>query len=237
MRIKINLKSNDSNGVELPINNQHIVNSFIHECLGKDNDYHNTKSDYCISNLRGGKFVKGTKLINFKDGYILVTSKDEQLLNKIVLGTLSIKFGYNIEINGFDYIEEEFYNGWNYFQVLSPFIMKHYYTDKDGKDRTHFITLKDDDFEEVVKSKIINKLNAINPNLDLSDFELKIQNRKHNKVKLIDVNGKNNFANICNINIHTNKKVAELLYHIGIGSSTGSGFGTIYKNENYKLYH
>ena len=45
-----------------------------------------------------------------------------------------------------------------------------------------------------------------------------------------------NHANQCHISIHTNKKVAELLYNIGLGQSTGSGFGTIYKTENHKTY-
>ena len=45
-----------------------------------------------------------------------------------------------------------------------------------------------------------------------------------------------NKANQCQISIYTNKKIAELLYNIGIGQSTGSGFGVIYKTENHKLY-
>ena len=45
-----------------------------------------------------------------------------------------------------------------------------------------------------------------------------------------------NYANSCHINVYTNRKVAELLYNIGLGQSTGSGFGTIYKTENRSFY-
>ena len=84
MRIKI--KFSGAN-VSLPINNQHIINSFIHRVLGKDNIYHDAKSNYNISSLQGGKWVKGTDRINFNDGYIIVSSKDNEFLNGLILCT------------------------------------------------------------------------------------------------------------------------------------------------------
>ena len=38
------------------------------------------------------------------------------------------------------------------------------------------------------------------------------------------------------VDVKANQEVAETLYNIGLGKSTGYGFGTLYKNENYKKY-
>jgi len=45
-----------------------------------------------------------------------------------------------------------------------------------------------------------------------------------------------NHASSIQISVKTNKAVASKLYNLGLGQSTGSGFGTIYKTENYELY-
>ena len=45
-----------------------------------------------------------------------------------------------------------------------------------------------------------------------------------------------NIANQCQVSINCKKELAELIYNIGLGQSTGSGFGTVYKTENHKMY-
>jgi CRISPR-associated endoribonuclease Cas6 len=230
MRLKLLLSGTES---ELPINNQHIVNSFIHRSIGKDNEYHNTKNDYSISSLQGGKWIKDTGNITFKDGgYITISSLNQEFLDKIIPGLLTTPFYDDIKVSGLELIGENFVNGWNYFVTLSPFIIKKY----SSKKEYGFNTMHDDNFEQTVKQYLINKISKINPKLDLSDFDVKIpQHDKHKTVKVIVKNVKN-IGNSCHINIHTNKKVAELLYNIGIGQSTGCGFGTIYKTENKSIY-
>jgi CRISPR/Cas system endoribonuclease Cas6 (RAMP superfamily) len=69
MRIKILLSATTE---ELPINHQHIVNSFIHRVLCK-NKYHDAKNEYSISSLQGGKLIGGTKNISFLHGGYLRT--------------------------------------------------------------------------------------------------------------------------------------------------------------------
>jgi len=231
MRIKINLSPTDKT---LPKHNQNIVNSYIHKCLGKNNIYHDSKNNYSVSSLKGVKLIEGTDEVSFSDGgYIVVTSQDMEFLNKLIMGLFSnTQFGYGITYLGLDHIEEKFYNGWNHFYTLSPFIIKNY----SSKTKYNFITLDDDGFEGTVKSYLMNKLNKIDSSLDLTDFDIKIPNCNSRKVRKVIVKNVKNVANACHISIHTNKKVAELLYNIGIGQSTGSGFGTIYKTENHRFY-
>jgi CRISPR-associated endoribonuclease Cas6 len=228
MRIKINLSKNKTN---VPIQNQSLLNSWIHKVLGENNKWHDKKSNYSISSLRGGKMNDDKQTLNFpKGGFITVSSLDDELITTFLLGVMkNPDFGFGMGFVGVDYIKENFHDGWNYFATLSPFIVKEY---NDGKYK--FLTLKDENFEEKLKEYLKKKL--IPYDLDLTDFNVKIGDNKSNKVKQILVKNVINHANQCQVNIFCNKKVAETLYNIGIGQSTGSGFGTIYKTENHKTY-
>lgn len=230
MRIKILLSETNN---ELPINHQNLVNSFIHRTLGKNNEYHDTKNNYSISQLQGGNWIKGTKKISFKNGgYITITSLDEKFINNILINLYSTPFYGDIKVIGIEFVNENFYNGWNHFVTLSPFIIKKYSSKKDYS----FHTLNDVDFKITLKDYLVNKISKINPSLDLNYFDVEIGKHDNHKITKVMVKNVVNIGNSCHISINTNKKVAELLYNIGIGQSTGSGFGTIYKTENKSIY-
>jgi len=218
----------------VPFDNQSNTNSFIHKCLGKDNKYHDAKNSYSVSALCGGKMDEKTKTLNFVDGgFIIVSSLDNDFMDKIITGVMrNSNLGFGMKFTGIDFVQENFHNGWNHFATLTPFIIKEY----SDKNNYSFTTLNDDDFQQKVKSYLINKLSKINKTLRLDDFDVKITPHQSHKVKSILVKNVINRASQCHISIHTNKKVAELLYNIGIGQSTGSGFGTIYKTENKSMY-
>jgi CRISPR-associated endoribonuclease Cas6 len=231
MRIKITYSPNNT---PVPISNQHMLNAYIHKSLGRDNEYHDIKSNYNISHLYGGKLDIKTNTLDFsRGGYIIISSLDTGFINSLLIGIINnpVLF-HGMSFNGVEHINETFMDGWNHFITLSPFIIKEYVDKKKYK----FYTLKDDGFEKVVKDYLVNKVSMINPKLDLSDFEVLIPKHEHHKVKSILVKNVINRGSHCQISIKTNKAVAELLYNIGIGQSTGSGFGCIYKTENHSTY-
>lgn len=231
MRIKVNFTKNN---ISVPINNQHLLNSYIHKCLGKNNEYHDAKNDYSISALMGGKLNIDTQTLEFENGgYLVISSHNETFISKILMGIFTNPiFGFGMKFQGVDYLEEKFYDGWNHFTTLSPFLIKEY----EDKKKYTFLTLDNENFNPKVKDYLINKISKINPELNLEDFDVQINQHPKHKVKKVMVKNVLNKANQCQISIHTNKQVAELLYNIGIGQSTGSGFGTIYKTENHKVY-
>lgn len=232
MRIKISFSPNTS---EVPVNNQSFLNSYVHKCLGRNNEYHDKKNNYCISSLIGGYLNKEQQTVDFKNGaFFVISSADLTFLNKLLIGIMqNPEFGFGMVFKNVEHISNEtFLNGWNHFSTLTPFIIKEYFDKKNYS----FVTLKDHDFQIKVKDYLIKKLTKIDPKLDLSDFDINIPNHEAHKVRTVMVKNVVNKANRCQISIHTNKKVAELLYNIGLGQSTGSGFGTIYKTENQSLY-
>lgn len=240
MRVKINYTKNDT---PVPIQNQSYINSYIHrKCLGENNKYHDTKSDYCISKLCGGVRDEITNTLSFKNGgFICVTSNNQTFLGEIIAGTLkNPNLGWGMKFKTFEYINEDFIgsnmkkqqNVWHHFRTLSPFLIREY-TDKKNYSE---VTLNDTNFSEKVKLYLINKLSAIYKDIDLTGFEVKHEPRPFDKIKKILVKNTINSANQCQISIFCTADVAEKIYTLGIGQSTGSGFGTIYKTENHKKY-
>jgi len=232
MRIKINFTQNTS---PVPIDNQHLLNGYIHKCLGKDNKYHDTWSNYSISTLLGGKLNKDSKTLSFKDGaFITVTSEDREFLNLILMGTLDNKELFNgMKFAGFDHVEEKFNNGVNHFVTLFPgFIIK----EPCPIHGERFIQLSDKDFDIKVKNYLIKKLKRIDESLDLKDFDVKIEKRDWYYTKKVKVGKSFNISNMCQLDIRSSKEIAKLIYNIGVGKSTGSGFGAIAKTESNALY-
>lgn len=229
MRIKIKFTKNTE---DVP-NNLNVVNSYIHTCLGRNNEYHDAHSNYCISRLLGGEIVNGGKNINYpKGGYILVTSLDNEFLNRIIMGVLqNTTLGYGMEFSGIDHISEEFYNGWNYFKTTSAGFLL---VNPEGG----YYTLQDNNIETKLAEHIKNKFSKINPKFDFTDLKVEI-NVLHPSHKNKTIYSKNvkNISNICQINIHTNKRLAEALYNYGIGKSCGSGFGTVYTTQCVDFYN
>lgn len=229
MRIKIEFSKNIQ---PVPTKNQSMLNSYIHKCLGINNKYHDAPSNYNISHLYGGK-LSGDE-ISFDDGaYIIVSSFDQEFLNKFLIGVLNNQELFcGMRFSGVTHINEKFYNGWNHFYTLSPFIIEK----KEGEGENKFLTLNEEDFQDSLEKYLIKKLSKINPNLDLTDFKVVVPNHKSHKVKKIFVNTRRNWGNQCQISVFCNRDVAETLYTYGIGKSTGSGFGCVYKTENHRLY-
>lgn len=231
MRIILKFSKNES---LVPINNQSYVNYYIHKCLGENNEFHNSKNDYSISHLYGGKLTEDKKHLSFENGgMIVVSSKNTLFLDKIIDGIINNPYlNWGMKYKEIININESFCTGWNHFATLSPFIIKKY----SDKKTYSFATINESDFVDIVKNHTIKKLNAMFPGIDLSNFMIRINNNPSHKTKLIKVKNVKNIANQCHVSIFCDKKVAEEIYNMGLGQSTGSGFGTIYKTENRDMY-
>ncbi len=230
MRTKI-IYSKNTTPVEYA--NQTLLNSYFNKCLGPNNKFHDISGLYNVSSIQGGRRNAQDNTLDFEKGcYFCVSSPDLQLLgdfiNKI---SKHPELFHGMKLKDFEFMpKEKFVNGWNHFLTLSPFLLRDIATRK-------CLTFENTpNFIEILEQRIINKLKKINANFDLSDFKIALPEHNSNKVKAIMVKKVINFTNQCSIDIHTNKEVAEFLYDIGIGQSTNSGFGTIYKFENYELY-
>lgn len=227
MRLKIKFKKTST---ELPINNQHIVTKYVHDILGKNNEYHDGVSNYCISTIVGN-FNPETKMLNFDDNpCFYVTSEDDKFLSTVMIGILKAKHKLcdGFEFEGVDFISETINGKFNEFNTLTPVLLK----DETGKE----VTIRDEDYSTILEKNTIKRLSKYNPKLDLTGFKLKV--RPKGKKKFIPLKGGKAPCNVSviSVDVTANREVSEALYNIGLGKSTGYGFGTIYKRENYHMY-
>lgn len=231
MRLKLKLTDNN---IPIPINNQHIVNSYIHKCLGKNNMYHDSPSNYCVTNIRGGKLNKDKESLKFNgNAHIIITSSDNEFLGNLMSGIIyNTDFGYGMGLNGYENIHEELYDEYNIFRTLTPILLR-----KKINNKNKFITIEDNDFVLQLKNQIINKFSKIDNTLKFDNFDIQIRKHNSNKTKMIKIRNTFNIASQCDIIVKCNNKLTQLLYNYGIGQSTGSGFGTIYNSENHHLYY
>lgn len=231
MRVKIFLTGTNE---LLPIDNQHLLNSFFHKCLGNNNPYHDAVSDYCLSNLRGGKKVENQRILNFEKGaFFFLTSTNLELINLFLKGLKeNVEFGFGMKVKDILFLNEKNYtfkNGYNIFRTLTPILIK---TSREEK----FLTIEDNDFSEKLTLYMKNKLSKIEPNVNLNNFKIIIKDHPSNKKKLVTVKNVKNFATQCDFIVYGNEKIYDLLYNYGVGKSTGSGFGTIYNVKNKENY-
>lgn len=235
MRFKFKFSPN----TEIVPNNQNFVNSYIHTICLKHNEYHDKQSNYCISRLLGGTVINNGKFVNYPNGgYLLITSLDYEFIDKIVNGiSNNPDIGFGMKLIDIDEINENFYNGWNYFKTTSSgFILKRKNILNLNSIKKYYHTIEDSDINDVLKNHIINKFSKIDNTIDFSDLIVDIATNPPNKVINLLVKNVVCTSNVCQINIHTNKKLANLLYNYGIGQSTGSGFGTVYTTQFHKFY-
>lgn len=231
MRIKIILSDST---LKIPINNQQMVNSFVHRCLGVNNEYHDVQSNYCVSNIRGCKLNDDRKTLSTIKPFIIVSSNDGNFLNKLLSGISSNNsFGYGINVIGFEFINEELYDGFNLFKTLTPILLREKM--ENGKKRT--ITVFDDDFIPKLKQSIVRKLKTIDKDVDLTDFDIQLAKKSLKKTKMEYIKDVSSVGSLCDLVVYSNKKVADMIYNCGIGQSTGSGFGTVYEYKNHKIYY
>ena len=233
MRYKLSFKGKGTNF--LTTNTQEIVNTYIHNCLGDKNEYHDACSHYAISHLYGGKIVDKQTIFE-NGGYVIVSSSNQDFLDKLITGAFSNQtLIHDMKLSDVIKIDERFHNGWNYFRTLSPILVKKYESQKKNP-LDEWWTFEDPEFIDVITERTIKRIKHINPDINTDNLKIEIPNRTGHKLKKIYIKSRKNVASQCHVSIFCNKDVAKLIYDNGIGQSTGSGFGILYKTENIKLY-
>ena len=225
-----------SKNTEPVINNQKFVNSYIHgKCLDGYN-YHDNPSNASISRMCGG-LVKGRTIEYPNGGYIIISSLDYLFLERVMDGVRkNPHFGFGMEFMKVEFVEEKIYDGFNFFLTLETgFMLK-----KKPEDRKNpkdiYYTINDENINDILKNQTIRRLKKINPKLNFDGFDIKIVNTNYNTTRNIYIKNVKNVTNFCQVVVNANKKVAEHIYHYGLGQSTRSGLGVVFKTENKEKY-
>lgn len=216
MIIRVNFTKPKNN---IPIINQKELNSYIHKCIGINNPYHNTFSDYSISSIQGGKLINNKEL-SFNDNipHIIITSENINFISTIMGGIQADKFTYfDMKFKNFEISDFKVHDYYDTVITISPIIVKNKDGYKMAFDNPKWLSV----LTEQLKAKLEHK--GIYDNT----FKIEIRNVERAKIKKIWVGDVFNISSYISLKVYGKPNTRRTIYNMGFGGSTGSGFGTI----------
>lgn len=218
--MRIHLKTTKS--IELvPFNYQPILTGALHKWIGTNYEHNDRLSLYSFSWLSGGKAMKNG--LSFEHGAcFFISAHDQQLLKRITRGVLEqpdIAFG--LVVNEVIIQEDPKFENEHKFSTASPILIKRKI---DGKEK-HY-EYRDEESSFLLTETLKNKLRKANMNETGVAIEFD-KNYAAPKTKVIYYNKIGNKVNICPVIIKGNYEQVLFAWNVGLGNSTGIGFGAI----------
>lgn len=220
--MRINLKTSPNETI-IPFSYQKNLVGILHKWIG-ENKYHDLISLYsfswllnAVSKCNGFDFPEGSKwFISFYDDSIL-----KRIISSILKDPMMF-CGMRVEDVSIENTPD--LSSRDLFYLASPIFIKHYRDDGKIKHYTYDDLISG----ELMKATLLHKMKAAGLPIDES---LKIyfdQNYVNKKIKYIDYRGVRNKANMCPVYIKGKPETKAFAWNVGIGNSTGIGFGAIY---------
>lgn len=224
MRIQINFKG--SNTIYENNNLKQVKGWFEDNVIGRNNNTHNEFSNYSLSPMLGGK--RNGKYVSYPEGgYVYFTTNSDELMSKVIMALFnmnnSVAVG-DLAYQNFEMVKDfHIHSDYDIVRTISPILLK-------SKHRK--ITINDDCFLTVLKERCIKKLidNGVNENI-ANTLSIDFFHDENAKVINMQYNNTHNLASKAMFIVKGNRLARKTLYNMGIGSSTGCGFGAVSINE------
>lgn len=204
----------------LPFSYQHELIRSFHRHL-PDNSIHDDISLYSLSWLRGGE-KRGEGLYFAKGAFWDISFFEDELAKQFLIGILKDKdIAFGMSVGDVKIIDPPEFGSKTRFLLQSPVLLK---TFSDAKSR--HILYTDSDADEVMTNAMKSKLSkaGMDTNILLS-FD---REYTHAKTKLVDIKGVKNKTSYCPVVAEGNPEVLAFVWSVGLGHSTGSGFGSVF---------
>lgn len=218
MRLYLKLTKN---AVAIPFNYQHLLTGAIHKWIGKENKEHGDVSLYSFSWLQ--KVNANNKgIILTRDSYFFVSTCKDDLLKAILKGVLENPFVYcGSEVYDVQIMQTPEFGTREHFLLASPIFIKRRFDDK----QKH-IAFNDEDSGKYMTETMSKKMSVAG----LSSEGLSVEfdrNYPNPRTKLIHYEKIGNKVNICPVIIEGTPEQIAFAWNVGIGNSTGIGFGAL----------
>lgn len=204
----------------VPFEHQVKIVGAIHKWLG-ENVEHGTPSLYSFSRLQNGK-KKGNGLSFGNGTSFFISSYDNSFLKRLYQGIKeSPEIAYGMEVREIIVQQEPDFENTNQFLVASPVLVKQ----RDDNGIKHLL-FSDEKSSELLTATLKHKMQIAK----LPEFDFNISFVKdYSKAKsmLISYKGIKNKANWCPVIINGSNEVKQFAWNVGIGHSTGIGFGSL----------
>jgi CRISPR-associated endoribonuclease Cas6 len=218
MRLHFNLTPNIQT---VPFDYQHFLIGAFHKWMGW-NQLHDEISLYSLSWLQGGKMTKDG--FDFPNGAKwFISYWDEEIGKQLITNaTKEPDVCCGMVVNEIQMQDTPLFGSRERFITSSPVFIRKY---DENKKATH-LTYKDEEADIYLTETLKKKLKTAK-----MDYDVKVSFDKtyfKPKTKLVTINGIQSKANFCPLIIEGDPEAVRFAWNVGIGHSTGSGFGAIY---------
>lgn len=217
MRIYLSTTRNRS---IVPFDHIPVLVGTIHKWLG-DNGWHDQLSLYSFSWLIGGK--GNGRGLDFPYGaQWFISAHDISFVRQLVEGIqIDPLINFGLRVNEVTIQETPHFGDCHTFTLASPVLVKR----RDGDQVRHYV-FSDEGVDELLTETLKTKLKKAG--LDWKGVEV-LFNREYPlpKTKLVSYNGIGNKASVCPITIRGTSEQIAFAWDVGVGNSTGIGFGAL----------
>lgn len=218
MRLYIKLSKNTR---VIPFNYQHLLTGVVHKWIGEENKEHGNRSLYSFSWLQNTRSLNDG--INLRtDSYFFISAYEPSLIKAIMKGILKDPRAFcgsravDVQIKEVP----EFSNEERFF-LNSPVLIRQ----RDGGKARH-ITFRDDEFGKLLTDNLKAKLQSVDLPADSVSVELDTS-YTFPQTKLVDYNGIKNRGTLAPVIIKGSPEQIAFAWQVGLGNSTGIGFGAL----------
>ncbi|MDD3686564.1 MAG: CRISPR-associated endoribonuclease Cas6 [Bacteroidales bacterium] len=217
--MRIHLRTNNKR-VQLPFDHQHLLVGTIHKWLGL-NDEHGKLSLYSFSRLEGATTYNNGLLFEKGAGFF-ISSFDPQFIKRIINGVRKDPAMFNdLQVDDINIEDDPFLNDRSLFFPASPIFIK-----RKINDTVKHVLFDDPEADQFLSETMQNKLKLAG--LIIENFSIKFEkNARVARTKKISYNGIENKANWCPVLIEGSNNIKQFAWNVGLGNSTGIGFGAI----------
>ena len=217
MRLHLKISSRD---LSIPFNHQSYLVGTVHKWLGYNKE-HGEVSLYSFSRLEGGK--KTTDGLKFeREASFFISSYDIILMKKIIAGIQKDPtLFYGLEVTEIIMEPDPDLTNRVLFFTGSPILIK-----RKVNDKIDHILYNDLRASACMKETLLKKMTIAGIVDETFDIKFDLTANNISK-KLIDYKGIKNKANWCPVIINGKPETKLFAWNVGIGNSTGIGFGAI----------
>ena len=204
----------------IPFDHQQLLTGTIHKWLGW-NDEHGKVSLYSFSRLEDGKATK-TGLRFEKGTSFFFSSHDPNLIKKVISGIQTDpSMFHGLTVSEIIIQEDPDLSGRDLFFVASPIFIK-----RKVEERIDHIGFNDPRANSCFKETLQTKM--VEAGITDDTFNIRFETAYPKAgTKMITYNGVQNRANWCPVIIEGKSETKLFAWNVGLGNSTGIGFGAI----------
>ena len=212
------------NTIPVPFNYQEKMVGMIHKWIGACNQYHDSMSLYSFSWLKRGFAINSA--LNFPRGACFFINFLDENVIKLIMGAIlsDPEMFCGMSVKSITLGRNPNFSKREIFYCASPIFIKERLANGIYKQYTFY----DANASQLLKETIKNKMRLAGFD---EDETLEIQFKTSyvgKKTKLVHYHGIANKSSLCPVIIKGKPSTMAFIWNVGLGNSTGIGFGSIY---------